>query len=224
MTTIVSVRRGNQVALAGDGQVSLGNTVMKGNASKVRRLYRGKVLAGFAGLVGSILFFLWPYLGALGRRLNGLRERIPSKIDGILQRVLNALSLLRKGPMMVLKLLAMAMLGHCFPTMAAWMIGMGVGGASQVDFQEYLLATQLSNLVGAVPLTPGGLGGRDLALSFLLKLAGATESSSGAIPLVVTGLIVSWSAVGGLALVWEKKHLPEQAGQSEKDEVGEPQA
>ncbi|CAM3388483.1 ATP-dependent protease subunit HslV [Halomonas lysinitropha] len=49
MTTIVSVRRGDQVALAGDGQVSLGNTVMKGNASKVRRLYRGEVLAGFAG-------------------------------------------------------------------------------------------------------------------------------------------------------------------------------
>ncbi|MCC5881307.1 MAG: ATP-dependent protease subunit HslV [Halomonas sp.] len=49
MTTIVSVRRGGQVALAGDGQVSLGNTVMKGNASKVRRLYRGQVLAGFAG-------------------------------------------------------------------------------------------------------------------------------------------------------------------------------
>ena len=49
MTTIVSVRRGNQVALAGDGQVSLGNTVMKGNAKKVRRLYHGQVLAGFAG-------------------------------------------------------------------------------------------------------------------------------------------------------------------------------
>ena len=49
MTTIVSVRRGEQVALAGDGQVSLGDTVMKGNASKVRRLYRGQVLAGFAG-------------------------------------------------------------------------------------------------------------------------------------------------------------------------------
>ena len=49
MTTIVSVRRDGQVALAGDGQVSLGNTVMKGNASKVRRLYRGEVLAGFAG-------------------------------------------------------------------------------------------------------------------------------------------------------------------------------
>ncbi len=49
MTTIVSVRRGNQVVVAGDGQVSLGNTVMKGNARKVRRLYHNKVLAGFAG-------------------------------------------------------------------------------------------------------------------------------------------------------------------------------
>lgn len=49
MTTIVSVRRNNQVVIAGDGQVSLGNTVMKGNARKVRRLYNNKVLAGFAG-------------------------------------------------------------------------------------------------------------------------------------------------------------------------------
>ncbi|ALU43781.1 MULTISPECIES: ATP-dependent protease subunit HslV [Pseudoalteromonas] len=49
MTTIVSVRRGDKVVIGGDGQVSLGNTVMKGNAKKVRRLYNGKVLAGFAG-------------------------------------------------------------------------------------------------------------------------------------------------------------------------------
>ena len=49
MTTIVSVRRDNLVVMAGDGQVSLGNTVMKGNARKVRRLYKDKVLARFAG-------------------------------------------------------------------------------------------------------------------------------------------------------------------------------
>ena len=48
-TTIVSVRRDGKVAIAGDGQVSMGNTVMKGNARKVRRLAEGKVLAGFAG-------------------------------------------------------------------------------------------------------------------------------------------------------------------------------
>jgi len=48
-TTILSVRRGNCVVIGGDGQVSMGNTVMKGNARKVRRLHRGQVLAGFAG-------------------------------------------------------------------------------------------------------------------------------------------------------------------------------
>jgi ATP-dependent HslUV protease, peptidase subunit HslV len=48
-TTIVSVRRNGKVAIAGDGQVSLGNTVMKGNARKVRRLADGRVIAGFAG-------------------------------------------------------------------------------------------------------------------------------------------------------------------------------
>jgi ATP-dependent HslUV protease subunit HslV len=48
-TTILSVRRGSAVALGGDGQVTLGNIVMKGTARKVRKLYQGKVLAGFAG-------------------------------------------------------------------------------------------------------------------------------------------------------------------------------
>jgi len=48
-TTIVSVRRGNRVVIGGDGQVSLGNTVMKGNARKVRRLHNDRVIAGFAG-------------------------------------------------------------------------------------------------------------------------------------------------------------------------------
>ena len=48
-TTILSVRRGKEVAIGGDGQVTLGNTVMKGNARKVRRLYKDKVIAGFAG-------------------------------------------------------------------------------------------------------------------------------------------------------------------------------
>jgi len=48
-TTIVSVRRGDRVVIGGDGQVSMGNTIMKGNARKVRRLYHDQVIAGFAG-------------------------------------------------------------------------------------------------------------------------------------------------------------------------------
>ena len=48
-TTILSVRRGDSVVIGGDGQVSMGNTIMKGNAKKVRRLYKDQVIAGFAG-------------------------------------------------------------------------------------------------------------------------------------------------------------------------------
>ena len=48
-TTILSVRRGNRVAMGGDGQVTLGNVVVKASARKVRRLYSGQILAGFAG-------------------------------------------------------------------------------------------------------------------------------------------------------------------------------
>ncbi|MCR5725668.1 MAG: ATP-dependent protease subunit HslV [Treponema sp.] len=52
-TTVVAVRRNGKVAMAGDGQVTAGNTVVKGNARKVRKIYNGKVLTGFAGSVAD---------------------------------------------------------------------------------------------------------------------------------------------------------------------------
>jgi len=54
-TTILSVRRNNQVVIGGDGQVTVGNTVMKSTANKLRKLYDGKIIAGFAGAVGDAL-------------------------------------------------------------------------------------------------------------------------------------------------------------------------
>jgi len=48
-TTVIAVKKDGKVAMAGDGQVTMGNTVMKGNARKVRRMYDGKVITGFAG-------------------------------------------------------------------------------------------------------------------------------------------------------------------------------
>ncbi len=64
-TTILSVRRGNQVVIGGDGQVSLGNTVMKGNARKVRRLYNGQVIAGFAGATADAFTLFEKFEGKL---------------------------------------------------------------------------------------------------------------------------------------------------------------
>ena len=64
-TTILSVRRGGKVVIGGDGQVSLGNTVMKGNARKVRFLYKERVLAGFAGATADAFTLFERFEGKL---------------------------------------------------------------------------------------------------------------------------------------------------------------
>ena len=71
-TTIVSVRKGNQVVIAGDGQVTLGNTVIKSQARKVRRLAGGNVIAGFAGATADAF--------ALFERLEAKLEMYPAQL------------------------------------------------------------------------------------------------------------------------------------------------
>ena len=72
-TTILSVRRNGQVVVAGDGQVSLGNTVVKGNARKVRRIGNGNVIAGFAGATADAFTLL--------ERLEAKLERFPNQLE-----------------------------------------------------------------------------------------------------------------------------------------------
>ncbi len=72
-TTILCVRKNNRVAMAGDGQVSLGQTVVKGNARKVRRIAQGKVLAGFAGATADAFTLL--------ERLEAKLERFPDQLE-----------------------------------------------------------------------------------------------------------------------------------------------
>ncbi|UDG83359.1 ATP-dependent protease subunit HslV [Candidatus Vallotia lariciata] len=71
-TTIVSVRRNNSTALGGDGQVTLGNIVMKSGAKKVRRIYSGKVLVGFAGGTADAFSLLDRFEGKLEKHQGNL--------------------------------------------------------------------------------------------------------------------------------------------------------
>ena len=71
-TTILSVRRNGKVVIGGDGQVSMGNTVMKGNARKVRRLYKGQVLAGFAGATADAFTLFERFEGKLEKHRGNL--------------------------------------------------------------------------------------------------------------------------------------------------------
>lgn len=73
-TTIVTVRRDGKVVVGGDGQVTLGNTVMKGNAAKVRKIYHDKVIAGFAGATADAFTLLERFEGMLERHSGQLKR------------------------------------------------------------------------------------------------------------------------------------------------------
>jgi ATP-dependent HslUV protease subunit HslV len=73
-TTILAVRKGGAIAMGGDGQVTLGNTVMKGNARKVRRLYNDKILAGFAGGTADAFTLFERFEGKLEKHQGNLQR------------------------------------------------------------------------------------------------------------------------------------------------------
>jgi len=91
-TTILAVRRNGQTAVAGDGQVTLGNTVMKGGARKVRRIYDGKVICGFAGAAADA-FALFDRLEARVQEFRGnlVRAAVEIAKDWRLDRYLRHL-------------------------------------------------------------------------------------------------------------------------------------
>jgi ATP-dependent HslUV protease subunit HslV len=91
-TTILCVRRGKEVALGGDGQVTLGNIVMKGTARKVRKVYQGKVLVGFAGGTADAFTLLDRFEGKLEKHQgNLLRASVELAKDWRTDRVLRRL-------------------------------------------------------------------------------------------------------------------------------------
>lgn len=94
-TTILSVRRGGKVVIGGDGQVSMGNTVMKGNARKVRRLYNERVIAGFAGGTADAFTLFERFEGKLEKHSGNLvRSAVELAKDWRTDRMLRRLEAL----------------------------------------------------------------------------------------------------------------------------------
>src|SRR2546422_1999799 len=91
-TTILSVRRGSSVALGGDGQVTLGNVVVKGGAKKVRRLYQDRILAGFAGGTADSFTLFERFEGKLDKHQGNLmRSAVELAKDWRTDRILRRL-------------------------------------------------------------------------------------------------------------------------------------
>jgi ATP-dependent HslUV protease subunit HslV len=94
-TTVLSVRLGNKVVIGGDGQVSMGNTIMKGNARKVRRLYKDQVIAGFAGGTADAFTLFERFEGKLEKHQGNLmRSAVELAKDWRTDRMLRRLEAL----------------------------------------------------------------------------------------------------------------------------------
>jgi len=106
-TTIVSVRRNGKVAIGGDGQVSLGNTVLKSNARKVRRLYHDQVIAGFAGGTADAFTLFERFEGKLEKHQGNLTRAAVElakdwRTDRILRRLEALLAVADKSTSLIL--------------------------------------------------------------------------------------------------------------------------
>jgi ATP-dependent HslUV protease subunit HslV len=91
-TTILAVRRGGQVAVAGDGQVTLGDTVMKHKARKVRKIYNGRIIVGFAGATADALSLFERFEGKLDKHQGNLTRAVVElakdwRTDRVLRRL-----------------------------------------------------------------------------------------------------------------------------------------
>ncbi len=94
-TTVLAVRRNGKVVIGGDGQVTLGNTIMKGNARKVRRLYQNKVIAGFAGSTADAVTLFERFEGKLEKHGGNLtRSAVEIAKDWRTDRMLRRLEAL----------------------------------------------------------------------------------------------------------------------------------
>ncbi len=143
-TTILSVRRNGQVVIGGDGQVSLGNTVMKGNARKVRRLYKERVLAGFAGATADAFTLFERFEGKLEKHHGHLtRAAVELAKDWRTDRTLRRLEALLCGADTTASLIISGTGDVIEPEESLMAIGSG-GAYAQAAARALLNNTELS--------------------------------------------------------------------------------
>lgn len=185
---------------------------------ELKALLAVTLLCCLGGLVCALIFGAWPWLKSLlGSRLSDWKERIRPGIASALEQLVAALELMRRTPAKLCWPIVVAVAGHLVATFIVFFAVLAIDSESSVNFVSCLLAIQLANLASAVPITPGGIGNRDIVLSLLLVLSGATQEVAGAVPLTVTLLLIGWSLIGGLVFAVEKFGVGFEAKEQDPD-------
>lgn len=167
----------------------------------------GMILVGLGGcglLAGAALAWRdgwgrWlgvPWVARLSVRV------LPERVAGLARRAVHALDQYRDAPLALVRAWLLSVAVHLISTVVVVLLSWAVG-ESAVSLSALFLAVQASNLVGMVPLTPGGVGGRDVTLFYLLCQLGAAPSRAAAIPVLYSGIATFWALGGGLVFLYD---------------------
>ncbi len=189
--------------------LGLAGHLLTGGSRELKLAASVVALAAIGGLLFVLGFYLAPLFGRnkkMARLFESLMARLPERVKAIAQTVFTALGLLRHRPGVMLAGLTLSTMLHSLIALAVWSIGIGTHTVG-LKVGDYFLATQVANTVAAIPLTPGGLGGRDLVLNLFFEAAGADPAKAAIIPTIVTIIFVAWGLIGGIFYVFEKSSI-----------------
>lgn len=143
-------------------------------------------------------------------------KRFPPKLVTVIARVVRSLDLYRNQLPQLAKALAISACIHTTATIAIYCIGLAFR-IDSLSLRHYFLSVQVANTISAVPITPGGLGSRDLVLLEFFKAMGA-DPRAALVPPIFSCLLVLWSLVGGLFFLTEKQGAVPAPPESEDEQ------
>jgi uncharacterized protein (TIRG00374 family) len=161
-------------------------------------------LGSLAGIVGLLLV---EFRGALLRHPQIARlvawgaEKLPHKIVATIERLAAALETYRQDRKTMGWAIALSLLVHTLLSLDLWCIGCALGTRA-LSLRDYFLATQVANAVAGIPLTPAGVGTRDTVTALFFKAMQATPDKAGAIPVILTLIILLWGLVGAAVFIF----------------------
>ena len=129
---------------------------------------------------------------------------VPAKIIEANRRFISALDIYGNCRLVVVKVILISMAVHVCLSFSLYFIGQGFH-ETKVSINHYFLSTQVANVVGAIPVTPSGIGSRDVAFKLFLEHGGADLEKAGIIPVFYTIILSFWSLIGGLFFIFLKR-------------------
>jgi uncharacterized protein (TIRG00374 family) len=175
--------------------------------SEIDRSHRIVKIAGYIVGIGSLFGIIFMILMGLRERVMRLsfivwlighcQRVLPAVILNSIENLGSAMKLFRRNHFTIITAILISVLIHAVLALNFYCIGVGVG-ENVIKLKSYFISVPVANAVAALPLTPGGIGTRDLTITLFLKSMKASDEMAAAIPVIFTLVIVFWGMVGGI--------------------------